>query len=82
VLEHIEIGLTQFVPESLEIIPERLEHHYSTKRVYYAIQTKDSVFMLPDTVSTVLRYLPLPTGRSIPLIPDLPVLCSGTSGTW
>jgi hypothetical protein len=26
VLEHMEIGLTQFVPESLEIVPESLEH--------------------------------------------------------
>jgi hypothetical protein len=26
VLEHMEIELTQFVPESLEIVPESLEH--------------------------------------------------------
>jgi hypothetical protein len=26
VLKHMEIGFTQFVPESLEIVPESLEH--------------------------------------------------------
>jgi uncharacterized membrane protein YjdF len=44
------------------------------------------VTIVGDTESTVLRYLPLPTGRSIPLIPDLLVSFSGIlilcDATW
>jgi hypothetical protein len=48
--------------------------HASTTRPLSWFKTKES-----DTVITVLKFLPLPTGRSIPLIPDLPVSFSGTT---